>query len=127
MQIEGKLHSWRSLSSWVARATDLTKMQTWKKVEGEDQSPSSTSQREGRPTNLVELQGIEEVVQLPVLLLLLKLDVVLLESVKSELGLVVDVNLERLEGRRGGDGRKGSAFESWTRFDEGRQLDSRSA
>lgn len=32
MQIEGKLQSWRSLSSWVARWTDLTKMQTCKEA-----------------------------------------------------------------------------------------------
>lgn len=44
--------------------------------------------------DLVELQLIEEVVQLPVLLPLLKLYVVLLETVEGELGLVVHVNLE---------------------------------
>lgn len=60
---------------------------------------------EGRETNLVELQGVEEVVQLPVLLLLLELDVVLLETVEGELGLVVDVNLERLGGTEEGRGK----------------------
>ena len=92
----------------------------------DSQSPFSTVldfERRKRATNLVELQGIEEVVQLPVLLFLLELDVVLLESVKGELGLVVDVNLERLKQRT----RERSAFEDWTRLDRRMRIDSRSA
>ena len=50
-----------------------------------------------RATDLVELQRVEKVIQLSVLLLLLELDVVLLQSVQSELGLVIDVDLERLQ------------------------------
>jgi len=46
---------------------------------------------------LVELEVVQELVQLPVLLLLLKLQVVLLETVKGQLGLVIDVNLEWLQ------------------------------
>ena len=46
---------------------------------------------------LVELEGVEEVDELAVLLLLLKLDVVLLQTVEGELGAVVDVDLQRLE------------------------------
>ena len=51
----------------------------------------------GETTDLVELEVIQELVQLPVLLLLLKLEVVLLETVKGQLGLVIDVNLEWLQ------------------------------
>lgn len=43
--------------------------------------------------NLVELEIVEEFVQLAVLLLLFKLDVVLLETVQSELGVLVNVVL----------------------------------
>jgi hypothetical protein len=46
--------------------------------------------------DLVELQLVEEVVELAVLLGLTKLDVVLLETVKGELGLVVNVDLQRV-------------------------------
>ena len=46
--------------------------------------------------NLVELQVVEQVVQLAVLLLLAKLDVILLKTVQSELGVVIDVHLERV-------------------------------
>ena len=42
---------------------------------------------------LVELKHIKEVEKLPVLLLVKKLDVVLLEAVESQLGLVVHVDL----------------------------------
>ena len=45
---------------------------------------------------LVELKHIEQVEKLPVLLLVHKLDVVLLEAVESQLRLVVHVDLERL-------------------------------
>ena len=45
---------------------------------------------------LVELQHVEEIEELPVLLLVKKLDVVLLKAVKGELGFVVDVDLKRL-------------------------------
>lgn len=55
-----------------------------------------TGNRLDEDTNLVELQVVEEVVQLAVLLLLLELEVVLLKTVKRELGLVVDVDLKRL-------------------------------
>lgn len=47
-------------------------------------------------TDLVELEIVEEVVELPVLLLLFELEEVLLETVEGELGLVVDVDLEGL-------------------------------
>jgi hypothetical protein len=47
-------------------------------------------------TNLVELEVVEQIVQLPVLLLLLKLEVVLLQTVQGEFRFVVDVDLERL-------------------------------
>lgn len=46
--------------------------------------------------NLVELQVVEQVVQLAVLLLLTQLDVILLQTVQSELGVVIDVHLERV-------------------------------
>lgn len=44
--------------------------------------------------NLVELKVVEEVIQLSVLLTFLKLDAVLLKTVKSKLGFVIDVNFE---------------------------------
>lgn len=47
-------------------------------------------------THLVELERVKQLVQLPVLLLLLELDVVLLQTVQRQLGLVVDVDLQRL-------------------------------
>jgi hypothetical protein len=46
--------------------------------------------------HLVELDLVEEVEQLAVLLVLLKLDVLLRQPVQGELGLVVNVNLHRL-------------------------------
>lgn len=55
-----------------------------------------TGDRLDEDTDLVELQVVEEVVELAVLLLLLELEVVLLKTVESELGLVVDVDLKRL-------------------------------
>lgn len=46
--------------------------------------------------DLVELQVVQQVVQLAVLLLLAELDVVLLETVKGELGVVIHIDLERV-------------------------------
>lgn len=56
---------------------------------------SRTLGRLDEDDDLVELELIEEVVELAVLLLLLQLNVVLLETVEGELGLVVDVDLQR--------------------------------
>ena len=44
--------------------------------------------------DLVELHLIEQLVELAVLLLLIELDVVLLETVKGELGIIIDVDLK---------------------------------
>jgi hypothetical protein len=87
IQIEGKLHSCNSASSWVARATDLTKIQTWL---------SAHSDKTTVEADLVELEVVQELVELPVLFLLLELEVVLLKTVKGQLGLVIDVDLEWL-------------------------------
>ena len=46
--------------------------------------------------NLVEVERIKQVVQLAVLLCLLELDIVLLETVKRQLALVVHINLHGL-------------------------------
>ena len=46
---------------------------------------------------LVELQVVEEVIELPVLFLLLQLEIILLKTVKGQLGLVVHVDLKRLQ------------------------------
>lgn len=54
----------------------------------------STGNRLDKDADLVELKGIQEVVELAVLLGLGDSDVVLLETVEGELGLVIDVNLE---------------------------------
>ena len=58
--------------------------------------------------DLVELEGVEEVAELPVLSVLGELDKVLLESVKGQLLLIVDQNLEGLsnEEKRRGKGMK---------------------
>jgi hypothetical protein len=85
--MEGKLHSCNRASSWVARATDLTKMQT---------CHQHTISLRNKGTDLVELEVVQELVQLPVLLLLLELEVVLLKTVEGQLGLVINVNLEWL-------------------------------
>lgn len=45
---------------------------------------------------MVELEGIEQLVELPVLTNFLKLNIVLLQTVQRELGLVVDEYFERL-------------------------------
>jgi hypothetical protein len=44
--------------------------------------------------DLIEFQGVEKVVELTILLGLLELDSVLLETVQSKLGLIIDVDLE---------------------------------
>jgi hypothetical protein len=49
-----------------------------------------------KDNDLVELKVVQELVQLAVLLLLAKLDVVLLQAVKSELGVVINVDLQRV-------------------------------
>lgn len=46
---------------------------------------------------LVELEGIQQIDELPVLLVLLESHVVLLQSVECELRSLVDVDLQRLE------------------------------
>jgi hypothetical protein len=46
--------------------------------------------------DLVELEVVQELVELPVLFLLFKLEVVLLKTVEGQLGLVIDVDLEWL-------------------------------
>lgn len=46
--------------------------------------------------NLVELQGIEQFVELPVLLGLTELNVILLKTMKSKLSLIIDVDLKRI-------------------------------
>lgn len=51
----------------------------------------------GQEGNLVELEDVEELEELLVLLILLELDVVLLEAVQRELGLVVHVDFHRLQ------------------------------
>lgn len=51
-----------------------------------------------KDADLVELELIEQVVQLAVLGSLFELDKVLLQTVQRQLGLVIDVDLERLRG-----------------------------
>ena len=48
-------------------------------------------------TNLIEFQNIKQLEQLPVLLAVLQLDVMLTQPVKRQFGLVIDVNLHRLQ------------------------------
>lgn len=56
----------------------------------------SAGNRLDKDADLVELEGIQEVVELAVLLGLGDSNVVLLETVEGELSLVIDVNLERV-------------------------------
>jgi hypothetical protein len=51
---------------------------------------------------LVKLQNVQKLEQLPVLLRVLELDVVLLEAVQGQLGLVVDVDFHRLQEKMSG-------------------------
>lgn len=46
--------------------------------------------------DLVELKVVQKLVQLAVLLLLAELDVVLLQTVEGELGVVINVDLQRV-------------------------------
>jgi hypothetical protein len=47
-------------------------------------------------THLVELEVVQQIIQLSVLGILLELDVVLLQTVQGELGLVVDKDFQGL-------------------------------
>ena len=47
--------------------------------------------------DLVELQCVEQVVEFTILLSFRETDVVLLQPMKSQFGLIVDINLKRLE------------------------------
>jgi hypothetical protein len=57
---------------------------------------AGSTNRSDKNNDLVEFEGIEEVVEFAVLLGFGEPDKVLLEAVQSQLGLVVDVNLEWL-------------------------------
>jgi hypothetical protein len=46
--------------------------------------------------DLIELKTVEEVIEFSVLLGFIELDAVLLQTVESELGLIVDVDFERI-------------------------------
>ncbi len=49
--------------------------------------------------DLVEFQRVQQIVELAVLFAFLQLEVVLLQAVQRQLGLVIDVNLQRLRTR----------------------------
>lgn len=57
---------------------------------------SSTLNRLDKDADLVEFEIVQQVVELPVLLPLLELEVELLKTVESQLGLVIHVNFKRL-------------------------------
>jgi hypothetical protein len=46
--------------------------------------------------DLVELESVKEVAQFSILLSLAEFDVVLLETVECKLGLIIDIDLERI-------------------------------
>lgn len=46
--------------------------------------------------NLVELEVVQKLIQLAVLLLFVELDVVLLQAVEGELGIIIDIDLQRV-------------------------------
>lgn len=48
-------------------------------------------------TNLIELESVKQLVQLPVLSNLFKLDVVLLKAVERKLRFIVNEDLQRLQ------------------------------
>jgi hypothetical protein len=50
----------------------------------------------GKASHLVEVEGVQDLVELAVLLRLLELEVVLLKTVERQLCLVIDENLEWL-------------------------------
>lgn len=56
----------------------------------------STERALNEDNDLVELEAVQEFVQLAVLLRLTELNVVLLETVESELGVIIHVDLERV-------------------------------
>lgn len=56
----------------------------------------ATQSRANEDDNLVELQLVKKVIELPVLLALIELHVVLLQTVQSQLLLVIDVDFERV-------------------------------
>lgn len=58
---------------------------------------SSTLNRLDKDADLVEFKIVQQVVELPVLLPLLELEVELLKTVESQLGLVINVNFKRLQ------------------------------
>lgn len=58
---------------------------------------SSTLNRLDKDADLVEFEVVQQVVELPVLLPLLELEVELLKTVEGQLGLVIDVNFKGLQ------------------------------
>lgn len=58
---------------------------------------SSTLNRLDKDADLVEFEIVQQVVELPVLLPLLELEVELLKTVEGQLGLIIDVNFKRLQ------------------------------
>lgn len=90
--MQGKEHSRKSLSSSIARATDLTNITTWS-YGSEDQWRIVND----KSSHLVEVEGVQQVVELAVFLGLLELKVILLEAVERQLCLVVNEYLKRLE------------------------------
>jgi hypothetical protein len=50
--------------------------------------------------NLIEVEGVQEVIKLAILLALVEADKVLLEAMEGELWFVVDEDFEWLDGRR---------------------------
>lgn len=58
---------------------------------------SGTLNRLDKDADLVEFEIVQQVVELPVLLPLLELEVELLKTVESQLGLVINVNFKRLQ------------------------------
>jgi len=57
---------------------------------------NSTTNGTDKDTDLIKLQRIQQIVQLAVLSILLQLAIVLLQSVQSQLCLIVHINLERI-------------------------------
>jgi hypothetical protein len=93
MLMLGKLQETRSLSSSIARATDLTKMTT---CETKMTVKPVTVLGQAYQACLIELQSVQQLVQLPVLANLFELYVMLLETVEGQFCLVIHENFQGL-------------------------------
>ena len=75
----------------MVRCTDFMKMTTCKR-RALASPPTARAL-----AHLIELERVEQLDQFAILLVLFELDIMLLETVKRELGIVINVNFHRLQ------------------------------